>query len=55
MPTYEYICKNCGHQFEQVRSIREHDEKPKPPCPKCGSKKVEQAISSFSAITSKKS
>ena len=21
MPTYEYICEKCGHQFEQVQSI----------------------------------
>ncbi len=21
MPTYEYICDKCGHQFEQVQSI----------------------------------
>ena len=21
MPTYEYICKKCGHEFEAVRSI----------------------------------
>jgi putative FmdB family regulatory protein len=21
MPTYEYVCEKCGHQFEQVQSI----------------------------------
>ena len=21
MPTYEYICKKCGHEFEALRSI----------------------------------
>jgi putative FmdB family regulatory protein len=21
MPTYEYVCKKCGHEFEVVRSI----------------------------------
>jgi len=21
MPTYEYVCEKCGHQFEQIQSI----------------------------------
>jgi putative FmdB family regulatory protein len=33
MPTYEYVCRACGHTFEVVRSI--HDE-PLTECPDCG-------------------
>ncbi|HTG48366.1 MAG TPA: FmdB family zinc ribbon protein [Actinomycetota bacterium] len=33
MPTYEYVCKACGHRFEVVRSI--HDD-PLTSCPDCG-------------------
>ena len=33
MPTYEYVCKACGHTFEVVRSI--HDD-PLTVCPDCG-------------------
>ena len=33
MPTYEYVCKSCGHLFEIVQSMR-HD--PLRECPECG-------------------
>jgi putative FmdB family regulatory protein len=33
MPTYEYVCRSCGHAFEVVRSI--HDD-PLTVCPDCG-------------------
>jgi len=33
MPTYEYICRSCGHRFEVVRSI--HDDA-LTECPDCG-------------------
>ena len=38
MPTYEYICKKCGHEFEAVHSIA---AAPLKNCPKdaCGRKK----------------
>jgi putative FmdB family regulatory protein len=31
MPTYEYVCEKCGHEFEVVRSI---SAKPLLTCPK---------------------
>jgi putative FmdB family regulatory protein len=33
MPTYEYACAKCGHQFEAVQSF---SDKPISICPKCG-------------------
>ncbi len=38
MPTYEYVCEKCGHEFEVVRSI---SAKPLRTCPKefCARKK----------------
>jgi putative FmdB family regulatory protein len=32
MPTYEYHCKNCGHQMEELQSFA---EPPLVRCPKC--------------------
>jgi putative FmdB family regulatory protein len=32
MPTYEYICKNCGHTFEELQSIKAD---PLRRCPRC--------------------
>lgn len=33
MPTYEYICKSCGHLFEIVQSMRDESLTE---CPECG-------------------
>ncbi len=33
MPTYEYKCPKCGHQFELFQKIT---EPPEHRCPKCG-------------------
>ena len=33
MPTYEYVCKQCGHLFEIVQSMR---DEPLRECPECG-------------------
>jgi len=32
MPTYEYECQKCGHQFELYQSIKDG---PKRTCPEC--------------------
>ncbi len=58
MPTYEYFCKRCKKGFEMLLSMAEHDrmkKKQNQKCPKCGSSKVEQLITSFQVKTTKKS
>jgi putative FmdB family regulatory protein len=54
MPTYEYVCEKCGHEFEMVRSI---SAKPLLTCPKelCARKKwgrgrVEKKISAGAGL-----
>jgi putative FmdB family regulatory protein len=42
MPTYEYICRDCGYEFEEFQSI---SADPITVCPKCKGK-VERKISS---------
>jgi len=54
MPTYEYRCGKCGRRFEKIMTFSEHERKPRPPCPKCSSRKVEQLASAFQAVTGKK-
>ena len=54
MPQYEFVCKDCRKPFSKFLSIAEY-EKGKIACPKCGGRKVEQRLSAFYAITSKKS
>lgn len=43
MPTYEYRCEACGHEFEEFQSIT---AKPIKKCPKCGKPSVKRLISS---------
>ncbi len=33
MPTYEYVCRSCGHLFEIVQSMKDD---PLKECPECG-------------------
>lgn len=41
MPTYEYACPKCGHNFEQFQSMR---DEPLKKCPKCGKTGVKRLI-----------
>ncbi len=41
MPTYEYACTECDHQFEQFQSIT---ASPLRDCPKCGRRKLRRLI-----------
>ena len=47
MPTYEYICRACGHEFEEFQSIKAD---PIAVCPKCRRKKVERKIGIGGAV-----
>jgi putative FmdB family regulatory protein len=42
MPTYEYGCSACGHEWEEVQRIT---EAPNEACPKCGERKAHRLIS----------
>ena len=42
MPTYDYICENCGHEFEHFQSM---SSEPLKTCPKCGKDRVVRKIS----------
>jgi putative FmdB family regulatory protein len=54
MPQYEFFCNGCKKLFTKILSLAEY-EKGKFVCPHCKSKKVEQRLASFYAVTSKKS
>lgn len=47
MPTYEYLCANCGHEFEKLQSIT---AKPLRKCEGCGKMKLRRLIGSGSGI-----
>ena len=54
MPMYDYKCQDCGKESLLALTLKEH-ESGAAACPHCGSKKLEQMITSFIARTSKKS
>ncbi|OPY79776.1 MAG: Zinc ribbon domain protein [Syntrophorhabdus sp. PtaU1.Bin153] len=54
MPTYDYRCEACGHEFSVILSITEH-ESGKITCPQCKGDKVTQLMSVFTPKTSRKS
>ncbi len=54
MPVYDYVCKDCGAQFELVLTLSEHDAE-RTICPKCESRNIEQEVAEFFAVSSKKS
>ena len=42
MPIFEYVCKDCQHEFEALVFGKQKAE-----CPKCQSKKLEPQLSVF--------
>src|SRR5947208_348326 len=47
MPTYEYACPKCGHQFEQFQSMR---DEPLKKCPKCGKTGLKRLVGSGAGL-----
>ena len=47
MPTYEYECDACGHEFEEFQSMT---AKPIKKCPKCGKLKIHRLIGAGAAV-----
>ena len=47
MPTYEYICDNCNHEFEKFQSIK---DEPLTKCPECGKNKLRKVISGGAGV-----
>ncbi|MBN1351317.1 zinc ribbon domain-containing protein [candidate division KSB1 bacterium] len=43
MPTYDYVCGECGYKFEKFQSIK---EEPIHKCPVCGKESAKRLISS---------
>jgi putative FmdB family regulatory protein len=50
MPTYDYVCDACQHEFELFQSIKEEAKRK---CPKCGRQKLRRLIGPGAAIVFK--
>jgi putative FmdB family regulatory protein len=47
MPTYDYVCRACGHELEIFHSI---SEPPRRKCPDCGKLRLERRIGKGAGI-----
>lgn len=50
MPTYEYRCSACGHEFERFQKM---SDPPVRTCPECGKRKAERRISAGGGLVFK--
>ena len=46
MPLYDYLCRKCGHRFEELVRLGET-----PPCPACRAKNPERLFSASAAVS----
>jgi putative FmdB family regulatory protein len=53
MPIYEYTCKSCKNNFEQL--VKSISSAGKVNCPKCGSKETARNLSVFAVGSESKS
>lgn len=47
MPTYDYVCDTCGHEFEAFEPIT---SEPQTDCPRCNDSKLRRKIGPGAAI-----
>jgi putative FmdB family regulatory protein len=47
MPTYEYQCDACEHNFDEFQSM---SEEPLKKCPQCGKKKLRRVFGTGAAV-----
>ena len=47
MPTYDYACTRCGHQFEQFQSML---DRPLKKCPKCAKLSLKRLVGAGAGI-----
>jgi putative FmdB family regulatory protein len=50
MPTYDYECDACGHEFELFQSISESNKRK---CPKCSKLKLRRLFGTGAAVVFK--
>ncbi len=47
MPTYQYLCNGCGHEFEKFQSIKSNSLRK---CPECSKMQLTRLIGAGGAI-----
>lgn len=47
MPTYQYVCKTCNHELEELQSI---SDPPLVRCPNCGTDSLARVVGSGAGL-----
>lgn len=47
MPTYQYVCKNCNNELEELQSI---NDPPLVRCPQCGTDSLARVVGSGAGL-----
>jgi putative FmdB family regulatory protein len=50
MPTYDYVCEACNHEFELFQSMKDEAKRK---CPECGKNKLRRLIGPGAALVFK--
>jgi len=53
MPSYDFRCRECGHDFELRLSMSAYTDGEGRVCPKCDSEEVERTWTAANVITSR--
>jgi len=51
VPTYDYVCQECGQRFDVRMSISAYSAGAKPSCSSCGSANVERGFTTVTVLT----
>ena len=51
MPAYDYLCEDCGTQFEIRASMSAYSQGLKPKCPECGSLNAARKFGAVNVLT----
>jgi putative FmdB family regulatory protein len=51
MPSYDYVCRDCGRPFTLRLSMAAYSEGVRPACAQCGSTNVERTFSKVNVLT----
>ena len=55
MPSYDFVCQDCGASFEVRLSMSAYSDGEGRECPECGSENVDRAFSAVNVIGSRSS
>ena len=55
MPSYDFVCKDCGAAFEVRLSMSAYSAGEGRSCPQCGSRQVDRAFTAVNVIAGSRS